>query len=64
MTEDIWSKQFNERLRKDFKFDFDLPVVFIDTFHNRQNTREVQKFQQNVETLWQFAQIRLGKGSW
>ena len=64
MTEDIWSKQFNERLRKDFKFDFDLPVVFIDTFHNRQNTREVQKFQQNVETLWQFAQSRLGKGSW
>lgn len=59
MTEDIWSKQFNERLRKDFKFDFDLPVVFIDTFHNRQNTREVQKFQQNVETLWQFAQSRL-----
>lgn len=61
MTEDIWVKQFNQRLQKDFKFDFDLPAIFIDTFHNRKNTAEVQKFQQNVDNLWKFAETRLGK---
>ena len=61
LTEDTWAKQFNQRLRKDFKFDFDLPAVFIDTFHNRKNQAEVEKFQQNVQILWEFAQSRLGK---
>ena len=54
MTEAIWAEQFNKRLRKDFKFDFDLPVVFIDTFHNRKNVAEVEEFQQNMDILWQF----------
>jgi len=64
MTEDIWVKQFNQRLQKDFKFDFDLPAIFIDTFHNRKNTAEVQKFQQNVDNLWKFAETRLDSPFW
>ena len=61
--EEMWAKQFNLHLRKDFGFDFDLPAVFIDTFHNRKNEVEVQKFQENVDILWHFAQSRLGKCS-
>jgi len=64
MTEAIWAEQFNKRLRKDFKFDFDLPVVFIDTFHNRKNAAEVEEFQQNMDILWQFAQSRLDSPFW
>eukprot|EP00092_Neocalanus_flemingeri_P013563 GFUD01014626.1.p1 GENE.GFUD01014626.1~~GFUD01014626.1.p1 ORF type:complete len:373 (+),score=85.09 GFUD01014626.1:55-1173(+) len=64
MTEDIWAKQFNERLQKDFKFEFDLPAIFIDTFHNRKNREEVEKFQQNVDYLWKFGQSRLESPFW
>jgi len=64
LTEDSWAEQFNQRLRKDFKFDFDLPAVFIDTFHNRKNQAEVEKFQQNVKILWEFAQSRLDSPFW
>jgi len=62
--EEMWAKQFNLRLRKDFGFDFDLPAVFIDTFHNRKNEVEVQKFQENVDILWHFAQSRLERPFW
>jgi len=64
LTETIWAKQFNQRLRKDFKFDFDLPAVFIDTFHNRKSPTEVEKFEQNVQILWEFAESRLDSPFW
>lgn len=64
LTEEVWKDQFNRRLRKDFGFDFDLPAVFIDTFHNRKNELEVLKFDENVQKLWDFAQSRLDSPFW
>ena len=61
LTERGWTQQFNSRLQADFNFDFDLPAVFIDTFHNRARPAETEQFQRNVAVLWSFAQDRLGR---
>jgi len=58
-SEEKWALQFNERLHKDFNFTLDLPAVFIDTFYNRDNPIEVDKFHENTEKLWSFAQSKL-----
>jgi len=55
LNEEQWTKQFNEKLKKDFDFTHDLPSVFIDTFRNQKNQHEVNMFYQNTEKLWQFA---------
>ena len=60
ISEEKWALQFNERLHKDFNFTLDLPAVFIDTFYNRDNPIEVDKFHENTEKLWSFAQSKLG----
>ena len=60
MNETVWTARFNEKLQKEFNFDFDLPAVFIDTFHNREKADEVDKFSQNAQILWSFAQSKLG----
>ena len=61
MNESLWARQFNDRLRNDFEFSFDLPTVFIDTFYYRKSQIEVDKFYENTEKLWTFAQSKLGK---
>ena len=60
MNETVWTDRLNEKLQEEFNFDFDLPVVFIDTFHNREKLDEVDKFSQNTQMLWSFAQSKLG----
>ena len=60
ISESKWARQFNERLHRDFNFTVDLPAVFIDTFYNRDNPVEVDKFHENTEKLWSFAQSKLG----
>lgn len=60
MNEIVWSARLNEKLQEEFNFDFDLPAVFIDTFHNREKPDEVDKFSQNTQKLWSFAQSKLG----
>ena len=59
-SEDSWAREFNEILHRDFDFTIDLPAVFIDTFYNRDNPVEVDKFYENTEKLWSFAQSKLG----
>ena len=59
MNESLWARQFNDRLRNDFEFSFDLPSVFIDTFYYRKSEIEVDKFNENTEELWSFAQSKL-----
>jgi len=61
LNEETWTKQFNEKLKKDFDFTHDLPSVFIDTFRNQKNQHEVEMFNQNTEKLWQFALEKLDK---
>ena len=36
-----WARDFNTELRELFHFDFDLPAVFIDTFHRKKSEHEV-----------------------
>ena len=44
ITLDRWAGDFNKKLKEIFHFDFDLPAVFIDTFHRRTNQHEVSVF--------------------
>ena len=60
MNESIWKEQLNTKLQEEFNFDVDLPAVFIDTFHNREKEDEVDKFSQNAQLLWSFAESKLG----
>ena len=60
MNETVWTDRLNAKLQKEFNFSFDLPAVFIDTFHNREKLDEVDKFSQNTQALWSFAQSKLG----
>ena len=60
MNETVWTDRLNEKLQEEFNFNFDLPAVFIDTFHNREKQDEVDKFSQNTQMLWSFAQSKLG----
>ena len=60
MNETVWTDRLNEKLKEEFNFNFDLPAVFIDTFHNREKPVEVDKFSQNTQKLWSFAQSKLG----
>ena len=60
ISEDLWARQFNELLHRDFNFTHDLPAVFIDTFYYRDNPVEVEKFHENTEKLRSFAQSKLG----
>ena len=60
MNETVWTDRLNEKLQEEFNFNFDLPAVFIDTFHNREKPDEVDKFSENTQKLWSFAQSKLG----
>ena len=46
-------------MRDEFKFFFDLPAVFIDTFHNTKVPQEVTKFQEETTKLWRFAEKKI-----
>ena len=60
MNESIWTEQLNAKLQEEFNFQLDLPAVFIDTFHNREKQDEVDKFSENTQLLWAFAESKLG----
>ena len=60
MNESIWKEQLNTKLQEEFNFELDLPAVFIDTFHNREKQDEVDKFSENTQLLWAFAESKLG----
>ena len=64
INESQWSQQFNSILREEFNFDFDLPAVFVDTFHKREGRDshiEVEKFRAETGKLWHFVQSKLGR---
>ena len=64
INESQWSQQFNSILREEFNFDFDLPAVFVDTFHKRAGRDshiEVEKFRAETGKLWDFVQSKLGR---
>ena len=62
MNESIWTEQLNAKLQEEFNFQLDLPAVFIDTFHNREKQDEVDKFSENTQLLWAFAESKVEPG--
>jgi len=52
ITEQFWASEFNRMLRREFHVKHDLPSMFIDTFHNPNNPKELQMFQRHTDTLW------------
>jgi GTP-binding protein EngB required for normal cell division len=59
LTEERWAQQFNKKLREEFKFNFDLPAVFIDTFYHAGSALETAKFDENTDRLWSLGQAKL-----
>lgn len=64
MNESTWRSNLNTALQGELNFDVDLPAVFIDTFHNQEKQDEVDKFSENTQLLWTFAQRKLGQPFW
>ena len=50
-----WADDFNKKLQELFRFDFDLPAVFIDTFHSKKSEHEVPFPHYLVEGCQKFA---------
>ena len=55
-TEMWWIKMINQEiLQKEVNLRQELDAVFIDTFYNKDNPFEVNKFKENTKKLWKFA---------
>ena len=58
ITRDFWSKQYNKNLIEKFNIQKPLQSVFIDSYVNKNNPIEVENFERETETLWNFARLR------
>ena len=58
ITESWWRSQFNRLFAKEYGLKHAIPAVFIDTYYNQNNPKEVKEFQKNSNALLQFAQTR------
>ena len=58
ITESWWKTQFNRLFAKEYGLQTILPAVFIDTYYNRNNPKEVKEFRKNTQNLLEFAQTR------
>ena len=59
IAENWWQNQFNHLFLKEFGLKKPLPAVFIDTYYNKNNPLEKEKFQHYTNELWQFAKSRI-----
>ena len=55
IVEEWWKDEFNSLFKKEYGMNNSIPAVFIDTYHNRKNPREAQKFQYYTEKLRKFS---------
>ena len=58
ITENWWRTQFNRLFAKEYGVHHALPAIFIDTYYNKKNPAEVEKFKMYTDKLWQFAKSR------
>ena len=58
ITESWWRSQFNRLFAKEYGLKHAIPAVFIDTYYNENNPKEVKEFHKNTNALLQFAQTR------
>ena len=59
ITESWWRSQFNRLFAKEYGLKHGIPAVFIDTYYNQNNPKEVKEFKKNTNALLQFAQTRI-----
>ena len=58
MNETWWTNEFNSLFKKEFGVQHRVPSVFIDTFYNKSNPMEKNKFEEGVRELKDFAWFR------
>ena len=58
ISENWWKTQFNRLFAKEYGVHHTLPALFIDTYYNKDNPQEVEKFELYTDKLWQFARSR------
>ena len=58
ISENWWRTQFNRLFAKEYGVHHSLPAIFIDTYYNKNNPQEVEKFNLYTDKLWQFAKSR------
>ncbi|XP_059095761.1 uncharacterized protein LOC131890438 [Tigriopus californicus] len=50
-----YAKQLREIFQNKFDLDFEIPVVFVDTHHNKSNPNEMDDFIRETEKLWKIS---------
>ena len=55
ILEDWWTNQFNGLFAKEYGLRFKIPSVFIDTYYDKDNPVEAQKFNSQTSDLLKFA---------
>jgi len=58
ITEEYWTSQKNNVLRSNFSIKQDLQSVFIDTYHDTSDNKEVEIFKRETRKLLEFAKSR------
>ena len=58
MTEEFWTREWNRKLREEYKLEKNLDSVFIDTFYHDKNITETNIFKNNSQSLLDFANSR------
>ena len=51
VTEESYRKDIQRIFKNKFNLNFDLPVVFLDSYYTRNNTEEVEFFERQVNDL-------------
>ena len=57
MNEIRWTAEFNSLFKKKFGVQHHVPSVFIDTFYNKSNPFEKEKFKEGVDGLMNFTRF-------
>jgi len=58
ITRDFWTAEFNRKLQENFSLKRNLSSVFIDSFHDTNDTMEVEIYNAETKTLFDFAKSR------
>merc|ERR1712012_522118 len=58
ITREFWTSEFNRKLQESFTLTKNLSSVFIDSFHDTNDTRELEIYQAETTKLLEFAKSR------
>ena len=58
ITREFWTAEFNRKLQENFSLKRNLSSVFIDSFHDTNDSLEVEIYNSEAKTLFDFAKSR------